>query len=69
MIYLLDVNVLLAMKYEGHVHYARHLIELATTHGVRFATLDKGIPTAELVPDWPVAPGVREEAPAYGMVA
>ena len=46
-----------------------HLVKLATTHAARFATLDTGIPAAELIPDWPAATGVREEAAAYGMVA
>ena len=38
-----------------------HLVELATSHGMILATLDRGVPGAELIPDLPEHPfEVRE---------
>ena len=47
-----------------------HLLELATRHQMRFATLDSGIPGALLIPeDFDTPHMVREPAAVYGAAA
>jgi toxin-antitoxin system PIN domain toxin len=46
-----------------------HLVELALAHGARLATLDAGIPSAVLIPEWPVLSEVRESEASYGVAA
>lgn len=78
MMFLLDVNALLAMSYKDHVHHARHLpawvrksaqttdgylLALAKSHGGHLATLDRFIPDAVLIPEETAGPlMVRDEA-------
>jgi predicted nucleic acid-binding protein len=45
-----------------------HLLALATEHGIPFVTLDRGIPGALLIPEYPEGPSmVREAWVPYGV--
>ena len=45
-----------------------HLLALAIAHGVPFVTLDRGIPGAVLIPEYPEGPSmIREPQVPYGL--
>jgi predicted nucleic acid-binding protein len=48
--YLLDVSELVAWCQSSSRTTDAHLLELAETHGAKFATLDTGIPGVFLIP-------------------